>query len=89
MNADTGEIREFMEGMMPQDGNWKELRQDQKVSFNGLFFRIAWIDVKEQRVCLAPISRKEYVGAKHEELGSLKERLLGEIKRSGDEGNVF
>ena len=89
MNADTGEIREFMEGMIPQDGNWTELRQGQKVSFNGLFFKIAWIDVKAQRVCLTPISRKEYVDEQHKEVGSLRDKILGEINKSGDEGNVF
>ena len=89
MNADTGEIREFMKGMMPQDGNWTELIQGQKVSFKGLFFKIAWIDVKEQRVCLTPISRKEYVDEQHADVSSLKDKILGEMKRSGDEGNVF
>ena len=60
MNADTGEIREMMGGWIPS-GDWKELKQGQKVSFNGLFFQIAFIDVKSQRVGLSPLSRKEYL----------------------------
>ena len=61
MNADTGEIREMQEGWIPS-GDWNELRQGEKVSFKGLFFQIAFIDVKTQRVGLSPISRKEYLG---------------------------
>lgn len=89
MNADTGEIRDFMGGFIPQDGNWKELRQGQKVSFNGLFFQISWIDVVGQKVCLTPISREEYVGELKKEANSLRNKILGEMKRSGDEGNGF
>ena len=55
MNSDTGQIREFNDGVIPE--GWTELRLHSHVEFNGLLFQIIKINANDNEVVLRGIPK--------------------------------